>query len=91
MPPSGSCGGGITANKFMPFTCPKCGSQAAVMENVVGPLNWGPAVIGSDAEEPVLTAGDSSPLWAWAICESCTHEWRLQQPFDTTDQPEEAP
>ncbi|MBB3734097.1 hypothetical protein FHR33_010050 [Nonomuraea dietziae] len=44
-----------------PFTCPKCGSQAAVVESVIGTLDWGPAVIGGDGV--VRLPGTWRRLW----------------------------
>ena len=76
-----------------PLTCPKCRSQAAAVEKVLGTLDWGLAVVGHDGvvrpatkrqEPPVVMADNSNPVGVWAICDAraCGHQWKLRRRFD---------
>jgi hypothetical protein len=75
-----------------PLACPKCGSQAAAVEKVLGSLDWGLVVVGRDGvvhpaehrDPPVVTADNSSTVGVWAVCDarSCGHQWKLRRRFD---------
>ena len=80
-------------SEAVPLACPKCGSQAAAVEKVLGTLDWGLAVVGCDGvvrpaerqEPPVVMADNSHPVGVWAICDArtCGHRWKLRRRFDS--------
>ena len=82
-----------------PLACPKCGSQAAVVERVLGTLDWGLAVVGHDGvvrpakhkEPPAVMADNASPVGVWAVCDAraCGHQWKLRRRFDAFDRERE--
>ncbi|MFD9256966.1 hypothetical protein [Streptomyces sp. NPDC059538] len=76
-----------------PLACTRCGSPAAVVEDVTGYLDWGPAVIGDDGtvrpadptwSPPVLMADNAEPTGRPRACcsnRACGHQWRLRRRF----------
>uniref|UniRef100_UPI003F4938FE hypothetical protein n=1 Tax=Streptosporangium sp. CA-235898 TaxID=3240073 RepID=UPI003F4938FE len=76
-----------------PLTCPRCRGPVAVVEDVLGHLDWGLAVVDDDGTVrpqiipdamPVVTADNSTPSGRpRAVCDSrtCGYEWRLRRRF----------
>ncbi|MEU4574851.1 hypothetical protein [Nonomuraea sp. NPDC023979] len=66
----------------------------AIVEMVMGWLDWGPAVVGDDGvvrparvmDPPVVMADNSTTAGTYAHCdnESCQHRWRLRRQFAPT-------
>lgn len=76
------------------LTCPRCGHQAGVAEDITGFIDWGPAVIGDDgAVRPAAPGHHPAPVLAdnsttvgrpRACClnRACGHQWRLRRRFE---------
>ncbi|MFH8483570.1 hypothetical protein [Streptomyces sp. NPDC018055] len=79
-----------------PLLCTKCGEPVELAEDVIGYLDWGPAVVSDDGtvrlanpnwQPPVLMADNSRAIGRPRACcvnRACGHQWRLRRPFDPT-------
>lgn len=75
------------------LTCTRCGGPVTVVEDVVGWIEWGPAVIDAEGvvrpEDPdgrpgVVTAKESTPVGLPRACclkDGCGHQWRIRRQF----------
>ncbi|WP_406417977.1 hypothetical protein [Streptomyces sp. NBC_01614] len=74
--------------------CPKCRYPAAVIEEVTGHLDWGPAVIDDtgtirpadpDHKPPTLMSDNATATGRIRACcqnDDCQHQWRPRRQFD---------
>lgn len=84
-----------------PLRCPRCRQQAAVVEQVLGRLDWGPAVLDADGairpevrpeQVPAVTADNSTSTGVYGHCDNkaCQYEWKLRRRFDSAPESKEA-
>lgn len=72
-----------------PLTCPRCGSQCGVAEDVEGCVDWGLAVVGDDGvvrpvtDQPEAITAVTRTLRARAVCDNpdCGYQWTLRRRF----------
>ena len=77
-----------------PLPCTRCGSPAAVAEDTVGYIDWGPAIIGddgvvrpqhpdpNDGYQTVVSDGGVTAVRGCCSNSECRHQWRLRRPFE---------
>lgn len=82
----------------IPLRCPRCGGQAAVAEDTIGYIDWGPAVVGddgvvrpqypdpADGYQTVVSDGGVTAVRGCCSDPGCRHQWRLRRRFETPTQ-----
>jgi hypothetical protein len=71
-----------------PLRCTMCGSQAGVVEDVDGTVDWGLALVDEDGTvRPAVQYMEfhqGNPVRTRAVCSSptCGHQWTLRRRFD---------
>lgn len=75
------------------LVCIRCGGPVEVVEDVVGYIEWGPAVIDTEGivrpDEPdrrprVVAEDNSNPVGRPRACcmnDECGHQWRIRREF----------